>query len=101
VELPFFVYVIYSETSHKTYIGQTDNLKKRINQHNDPQNRFSLFTKRNKGPWVLVYSEEFVSRKAAMSREHYFKSGSGRRFLAKVLQMDVIHSLDIDVTRGI
>jgi putative endonuclease len=87
--LPFYVYVIHSEISNKTYVGQTSNLKNRILQHNDPENRFSHFTKRYKGPWTLIYSEEFTSRKEAITREKYFKSGSGRRLLAKVQQMAV------------
>jgi putative endonuclease len=87
--LPFFVYVIQSQTSRKKYIGQTCDLKKRIIQHNDPENKFSLFTKRFKGPWVLIYSEEYQCRSETLTRERYLKSGSGRRFLTKVLQMAV------------
>lgn len=88
-KLSFFVYVIHSVCSNKTYIGQTCDLEKRIIQHNDPDNKSSLFTKRYKGPWELVYSEEFKSRSEAVLREQYFKSGAGRRFLAKALRMAV------------
>jgi putative endonuclease len=88
-KLPFFVYVIYSIHSNKKYIGQTIDLKKRLIQHNDPDNQFSLFTKRFKGPWELIYSEVLNSRLEATTREKYLKSGSGRRFLAKILQLAV------------
>jgi putative endonuclease len=81
--------VIYSSNANKSYIGQTSDLKKRIPQHNDPDNKFSFYTKRFKGPWELVYSEELKSRSEALSREKYLKSGSGRRFLNKVLRMAV------------
>ena len=87
--MSFFVYVIQSKSSRKKYIGQTCDLKKRIIQHNDPENKFSLFTKRFKGPWELIYSEELENRSDAMVREKFFKTGSGRRFLAKALQMAV------------
>jgi putative endonuclease len=87
--LSFFVYVIQSQSSRKKYIGQTCDLKKRIMQHNDPENKFSLFTKRCKGPWVLIYSEEYQSRSETLTRERYLKSSSGRRFLIKVLRMAV------------
>jgi len=87
--LSFFVYVIHSVHSNKKYIGQTNDLKKRIIQHNDPDNKSSLFTKRYQGPWELIYSEELQSRSEATIREKYLKSGSGRRFLLKVLQMAV------------
>jgi putative endonuclease len=88
-KLLFFVYVIYSTNANKSYIGQTDDLKKRILQHNDPSNKFSLYTKRFKGPWELLYSEKLNSRSEALIREKYLKSGAGRRFLAKTLRMAV------------
>lgn len=98
--MSFYVYVVHSIISNKTYIGQTDDLSKRIRQHNDPANTFSLFTKRYKGPWRLIHSEEFRSRAEAVARENYFKSGSGRRYLAKVLRM-AVHTPAEDVSNKI
>jgi len=77
----FYVYVIKSETSDKTYIGQTSDLEKRLKQHNDPGNNFSKYTKQNKGPWKLVYKEEVATRSEALRREKFLKSGKGRELL--------------------
>jgi predicted GIY-YIG superfamily endonuclease len=54
--MSFTVYVLRSETTGKTYVGQTNDLPKRVAQHNDPNLRLTLYTKRNAGPWVVVHS---------------------------------------------
>ena len=80
----FYVCVIKSENSDKTYIGQTSALEKRLKQHNDPCNDFSNYTKQNEGAWKLIYKEEVSTRAEALRREKFLKSGKGRevyRFL--------------------
>ena len=72
-----YVYVIRSVSSGRFYTGQTNNLENRFFAHN---NGLSPYTK-GKGPWILVYSEEFDSRSEAMIREKFLKTGKGREFL--------------------
>lgn len=79
--MPLTVYVLRSETTGKTYVGQTNDLPKRIAQHNDPDFRLTLHTKRNAGPWVIIHSEDYNTRLEAMRREKYLKSGQGREWL--------------------
>ncbi len=81
----FYVYVIQSRSSDKIYIGQTIDLEKRIRQHNDPENNFSLYTKKNKGPWELVYKEDVATRRDALRREKYLKSSRGRSYIKAFL----------------
>tara|TARA_B100000242_G_scaffold184582_1_gene132639 strand:- start:135 stop:380 length:246 start_codon:yes stop_codon:yes gene_type:complete len=52
-----------------TYVGYTNNLKKRINLHNNGKG--AKFTKGRK--WKLIYKEKFESKKEAISREYYIK----------------------------
>ena len=52
-----------------TYVGYTNNLKKRINLHNS--NKGAKFTRGRK--WKLIYKEKFKSKKEAISREYYIK----------------------------
>lgn len=80
----YCTYVLVNELSGKIYIGQTENLEKRLDQHNNPN--FNLFgknayTKINQGKWNLVYSEEFQTRAEAMRREKALKSSRGRKFI--------------------
>ena len=81
----FYVYVIESESTDKIYIGQTSDLEKRLKQHNDPCNDFSEYTKKNKGPWKLLYKEEVETRVDALKREKFLKSGQGRNFIKLLL----------------
>lgn len=67
----FTVYILYSESADKYYIGQTADLEQRLQQHNDPfvDTRRSKYTLKI-GPGKLVYSVlNFGSRSAAMKRE--------------------------------
>lgn len=74
----FLVYVLRSQTSGERYIGQTDDLDRRIAQHNDPNRSGIPFTAKNPGPWVLVYREAHATRSEALRREKWLKSGVGR-----------------------
>ena len=53
-----------------TYVGYTNDLKKRINLHNIGKG--AKFTRGRK--WVLIYKEKFKSKKEAISREYYIKN---------------------------
>ena len=52
-----------------TYVGYTNNLKKRITLHNN--NKGAKFTRGRK--WKLIYKEKLSSKKEAISREYYIK----------------------------
>ena len=81
----FYVYVIRSQATGRTYVGHTSNLAKRLSEHNDTENHSSRFTTRVPGPWSLVYEERFPTRKEAFRREHWLKSGQGREYLKSIL----------------
>jgi len=83
--VPYHIYILQSETMGKTYVGQTDNLERRIAQHNDANCKLTLYTKRNKGPWKLIHTEELATRQEALRREKYLKSGQGREWLRDAL----------------
>ncbi len=63
------------------YIGQTCDLSRRMAQHNSPEYRGSLHTKRHRGPWRLVRTETFGTRREAMRREKELKSSRGRAWI--------------------
>ena len=58
-----------------TYVGCTNNLKKRISLHN--AGKGAKFTRGRK--WVLIYKEKFKSKKEAISREYYIKKNRSLR----------------------
>ena len=53
-----------------TYVGYTNDLKKRINLHNIGKG--AKFTRGRK--WILIYKEKYKSKKEAISREYYIKN---------------------------
>ncbi|TAN40483.1 MAG: GIY-YIG nuclease family protein [Nitrospirae bacterium] len=79
--MPFFVYILRSESTGGYYVGHTDDLSRRISQHNDPDYHGSQHTKRHKGPWVPVYSEQFDMRSEAMVREKTIKAKKSRSYI--------------------
>jgi putative endonuclease len=82
--MPYFIYILQSESSGRYYIGHTEDLQKRIAQHNDPHYTLTTFTKTHKGPWVLVYSETFATRADAMKREREIKAKKSRCFIEEL-----------------
>ena len=75
--MPFFAYVIYSKNSGRFYKGHCKDLDTRLKQHNAGKTKsIKPFI-----PWEIFYFEEFQTREEAISREKYFKSAAGRRFL--------------------
>ena len=76
----FTVYAIKSLTKNYIYVGLTNNLDRRLNEHNIGSNR----TTKPYRPFVLIYTETFNSRTEARLKEKYFKSGVGKEFLRKL-----------------
>ena len=77
----FYVYAISSNSRKYIYVGITNNLDRRIDEHNKGYNK----TTRAYSPFKLILVEEFATRSAAREREKYLKSGSGKEFLKKML----------------
>jgi putative endonuclease len=80
--MPYFVYVLQSQADGGLYTGSTQNIEKRLREHNAGRTK-SL---RHRRPLCLLYTEEFQTRSEAMSRELYFKTPEGalekRRLMA-------------------
>lgn len=73
----FYTYVLKSEVNGRLYTGSTNDLRKRLKQHNDGK---STFTIRDK-PYQLIYYEACMDKNDARSRELQLKSGMGKRYL--------------------
>ena len=74
----FYVYVLELQNGKK-YIGQTNNLKRRLYEH---ANGLSPYTKKFKFKKLLYY-EVFPARSEAIKRERFLKSGQGREWLKR------------------
>jgi len=78
----FQVYILYSEKLKKRYIGSTEDVKRRLVEHNSGKVNFS-----SKGrPWKIIYVEIFTNKKDAINEERFLKTGKGRERLKYLLQ---------------
>ena len=79
--MTYFVYLIGSYRNNKltTYVGYTNNLKKRIKLHNEGKG--AKFTKGRK--WKIMYYEKYKNKRKAMLREIYLKKNRKLRNLIK------------------
>ena len=77
----FFVYVLYSPSANKFYVGYTSNLESRLLSHNLLGTKD--WTKRYR-PWDLVYTEPYETKSSALKREKELKTGVGREWIRKM-----------------
>lgn len=73
----FYTYILKSERNAKMYIGYTNNLRKRLMQHNHGK---STYTKIGR-PYTLIYYEACLNEDDAKAREIYLKTGMGKRYI--------------------
>mgnify|MGYP002138733947 CR=1 FL=1 len=78
------MYTVYllKDQNDKVYKGMTNNLARRLREHISGK---TITTARMKN-LQLVYKEEFTDKIQARSRELYFKTAAGRRFLKTIIQ---------------
>ncbi|HXK41006.1 MAG TPA: GIY-YIG nuclease family protein [Candidatus Paceibacterota bacterium] len=73
----FYVYVLKSSKDNRLYIGYTNNLVRRIEEHK----KGLSFATKFRFPFKTIYFEGCLNEKDAKRREHYLKTTQGRRFL--------------------
>ncbi len=74
--MSYFVYMLKSKgIKPVTYVGYTNDLKKRIILHN--AGKGAKFTRGRQ--WTLIYKEKFNSKKEAILREYYIKNNRSLR----------------------
>ena len=77
----YFVYILYSDDFRRTYSGISDDVERRLEQHNGKQSKSTkAFV-----PWRIIHTEEFETRMEARKKEKYFKSGVGRDYMKTLL----------------
>ncbi|KKR10050.1 MAG: hypothetical protein UT37_C0006G0017 [Parcubacteria group bacterium GW2011_GWA2_39_18] len=81
----YSVYALYNKKHNKIYIGQTKELTERLIMHKDEVFDNS-YTSRFDGGWELLYKEEALNRKNALSREKQLKSYRGREFIKSFIK---------------
>lgn len=78
----FYVYVLECDNG-SYYIGQTENLLKRWNEH--ISGKAANWTKSNK-PLKIIHQEYYKTREEAVDREQKLKTGFGRKWIKREIE---------------
>lgn len=73
----FYIYILKSQKDNSYYIGLTQDIDKRVNEHNFGKTRYTSL----KRPWRLVYKEKFNTMSEAVKRERYLKKMKSKKYL--------------------
>jgi putative endonuclease len=82
----FFVYVLRSGKTGRTYVGSCQDVADRLYRHNSGQSKSTC----HGVPWLLVCQEAHATRAEAVRRELYFKTGNGRDELTRLLPRSLV-----------
>jgi len=79
----YFLYIIWSNKFKRSYVGVTNNLKKRLLQHNNGESKSTVAWR----PWTLIYKEKYQNLSDARQREWFLKcTPSGGKLKRKIIQ---------------
>lgn len=79
----YFVYVLLSQKDNQFYIGFTNNVQRRLIEHNAGRNVSTA----KRRPLQLIYYEAHLSKIDALRRENYFKTTKGKTTLRMIMKV--------------
>ena len=82
-----FLYILFSNKINKYYVGSTNDLERRLYEHNIGH---SVFTKTGI-PWTLVFSKPFDTLENARQEERRIKKCKSRRYIENYVNSAVEH----------
>ena len=77
----YYVYIIQSKKDHSYYVGVTEDLRQRLQEHNTGKAKFTS----SRMPYEIVWYCVFKDKNKALDFEKYLKQGSGFAFARKKL----------------
>jgi putative endonuclease len=78
----YYVYVLLSLRDKRFYIGFSEDVKRRLEEHNAGRNTST----KPRRPLELIYYEAHYSKEDALRRERYFKTNKGKSTLKQMLR---------------
>ena len=78
----YYLYILKSEVGNKIYIGSTNNIKRRLHEHN----RGATQSTRRFKPWYLWYLEEYKTKTEAIKRERQLKKWKNRQRIESLVE---------------
>ncbi|MEE1945943.1 GIY-YIG nuclease family protein [Pedobacter sp. KR3-3] len=77
----YYVYILFSTSLNKYYIGSTSNMKERLKKHNSNHKGFTGGT----GDWQIVWQEIHSDKSIAMKRERQIKKWKSRKMIESLI----------------
>jgi putative endonuclease len=80
--MSYFTYIIKSQRNGKYYVGSSDDVQRRLQDHNwsrTPSTKTGI-------PWKLVYFEKYDTRSEAMTREYEIKAKKSKSYIDFLIQ---------------
>jgi len=81
--MEFVVYILYAEKYNIHYTGYTSDLINRFYSHNIYATKG--FTVKYR-PWKVIHVEFYKTKKEALNREKFLKSGQGRGYIKNIIK---------------
>ena len=78
----YFIYILQSLKDGRYYIGSTQDISSRLERHNEGRSKAT----KTRGPWQVVYTEEFETRAEAVRRESEIKSKKSRTYIDNLVR---------------
>ena len=73
----YSVYLLFSKSSNKRYVGSTNNINRRLEEHNSGKSKYTRIAK----DWSLIYKKKFDTETEARKYEHKIKKNKKYRML--------------------
>jgi len=78
----YYIYVLISEKDGEFYTGYTNNLQKRLAEHQSGE----VLSTKSRLPVKLIYYEACLNQQDATHREKYLKTAWGKKFISNRLR---------------
>ena len=79
-----YLYILRSLKNARFYIGSTNDVGRRIIEHNRGKSRYTRFA----GPFELVYQKEYTTLSEARQAEYQLKRQKSRLVIEKLISGD-------------
>ncbi len=82
----FFVYILKSIKNNRYYIGSTENIERRLQEHNSGKSKYTKLT----APFILVFKKEYQTVQEARLIETKLKKFKSRKVIEQIISDGVI-----------
>ena len=77
----YFVYILFSPSRNKYYVGSCEDVNNRLIKHNTNHSGFTGKT----GDWAIKWTEEHANKTEALKREKQIKAWKSRKMIEKLI----------------